>query len=293
MTDYSSQLFPYAYNILGSAEDARDAVQDVLEKHYAEAREGVENEKAYLIRSVINRAINLKTRRQHTAPPGVWLPEPIATESADAAVYLKDILSYSLLVLLERLNAQERAVFILRESFDYAHEEIGAILSITEAHSRKLLSRAKEKLFKPGDGAQGPADGNGRGTAVSPRALALLQDYIGAIRGRDILRLEQMLAADVAFFADGGGKRKVVMQQCRGAAEVAGLLSFTYHTYQRKSAIRVITVNHQPAFLFYNKMLLVACQVFDISEADGKIWGISTVVDPEKLRGVDEQSVVG
>ena len=285
MTDYSSQLFPYAYNILGSAEDARDAVQDVLEKHYAEAREGVENEKAYLIRSVINRAINLKTRRQHTAPPGVWLPEPIATESADAAVYLKDILSYSLLVLLERLNAQERAVFILRESFDYAHEEIGAILSITEAHSRKLLSRAKEKLFKPGSSAPG--------TAVGPRAQALLQDYIGAIRGRDIPRLEQMLAADVAFFADGGSKRKVVMQQCSGAAQVAGLLSFTYHTYQRKSTIRVITVNHQPAFLFYNKALLVACQVFDISEADGKIWGISTVVDPEKLKGLEEQSVVG
>ena len=284
MTDYSSQLFPYAYNILGSAEDARDAVQDVLEKHYAEAREGVENEKAYLIRSVINRAINLKTRRQHTTPPGVWLPEPIATESADAAVYLKDILSYSLLVLLERLNAQERAVFILRESFDYAHEEIGAILSITEAHSRKLLSRAKEKLFKPGDAAH---------SVSSPRTLALLQDYIGAIRGRDIPRLEQMLAADVAFFADGGSKRKVVMQQCTGAAQVAGLLSFTYHTYQRKSTIRVITVNHQPAFLFYNKTLLVACQVFDISEADGKIWGISTVVDPEKLKGLEDQSVVG
>lgn len=278
MTDYSGQLFPYAYNILGSAEDARDAVQDVLEKHYAQAREGIENEKAYLIRSVINRAINLKTRRQHTALPGVWLPEPIATESADAAVYLKDILSYSLLVLLERLNAQERAVFILRESFDYAHEEIAAILSITEAYSRKLLSRAKEKLFKPGSSTSG--------SAVGPRAQALLQDYIGAIRGRDIPRLEQMLAADVAFFADGGGKRKVVMQQCRGAAQVAGLLVFTHHMYQRKSTIRVITVNHQPAFLFYNKTLLVACQVFDISETDGKILGISTVVDPEKLKGV-------
>ena len=110
MTDYQQILFPYAYNILGSVEDARDIVQDVLAKFYAENREDIASEKAYLIKSVINHAINTKTRRRKTVQPEVWLPEPVATESADANVYLKDILSYSLLVLLERLNAKERAV---------------------------------------------------------------------------------------------------------------------------------------------------------------------------------------
>src|SRR5579859_4509559 len=149
--EYQDILFPYAYNILGSAEDARDAIQDVLTKYYAEPREGVTNEKAYLVKSVINQAINKKQRRRLIPQPEEWLPEPVATESADANVYLKDILSYSLLVLLEKLNAKERAVFILKESFDYDHEEMAEILGITEEHSRKLLSRAKSKLFKPGE----------------------------------------------------------------------------------------------------------------------------------------------
>src|ERR1700761_6349663 len=149
-------LFPYAYNILGSAEDARDVIQDVLSNYVAKDKEGIEDEKNYLIRSVINRAINVKKRKKKTiSKDDIWLPEPVATDdAADRSLHLKDILSYSLLVLLEKLNATERAVFILKESFDYTHQEIGEVLSITEEHSRKLLSRAKAKLFKPGQGTK-------------------------------------------------------------------------------------------------------------------------------------------
>ena len=77
-----------------------------------------------------------------------WLPEPIATEEADKAVRLNDIAAYSLLILLEKLNPKERAVFILKEGFDYAHEEIADVLSTTVESSRQLLSRAKRKLDK-------------------------------------------------------------------------------------------------------------------------------------------------
>jgi hypothetical protein len=108
------------------------------------------------------------------------LPEPVATDdAADRNLYLKDILSYSLMVLLEKLNATERAVFILKESFDYTHQEIAQVLSITEDHSRKLLSRAKAKLFKPGLGA------NDRDVHTS----VLLERYMDAIRRRDTLQL--------------------------------------------------------------------------------------------------------
>ena len=273
MTDYAPLLFPYAYNILGSAEDARDAVQDVLTKHYAEARDGVTNEKAYLIKSVINHAINVKTRRRRTMSADVWLPEPVATESADANVYLKDILSYSLLVLLERLSAKERAVFILRESFDYSHEEIAETLSLSVDNCRKLLSRAKEKLFKPATVSTRDA-----------RTNALLHDYIDAIRGRDLARLEGLFVDDIAFYADGGGKVKVVRKVCLGAAAVAELLVFVYYTYQKHSTTRVAEVNHQPALLFYNGDRLTSCLVFDISPETGRILRINTVVDPGKLQ---------
>ncbi|GGA98438.1 sigma-70 family RNA polymerase sigma factor [Puia dinghuensis] len=279
MKDYQNILFPYAYNILGSAEDARDAIQDVLAKYYAEPREGIANEKAYLIKSVINQAINKKQRRKLVPSSEVWLPEPVATESADANVYLKDILSYSLLVLLEKLNAKERAVFILKESFDYGHEEIADILSITEEHSRKLLSRAKARLFKPGESQRNPIH--------DAHTNVLLQNYIDAIRARNMDKLEALLAEDIAFYADGGGKINVVRKICTGAPEVAELLALVYHTYQLKSTIRFTEVNYQPALLFYNGSRLISCVVFDISPAGDRIVQINAVVDPEKLKNIN------
>jgi RNA polymerase sigma-70 factor (ECF subfamily) len=146
LKDYQSILFPYAYNIPGSAEDARDAVQDVLYKYLAGQNKDVDNEKAYLIKAVINQSINLKDKNRKVRYGDKWLPEPIATEETDKAVQLNDIAAYSLLILLEKLNPKERAVFILKEGFGYAHEEIAEVLSSTPESSRQLLSRARRKL---------------------------------------------------------------------------------------------------------------------------------------------------
>lgn len=277
MKDYQQVLFPYAYNILGSAEDARDAIQDVLTKHYTENREGIGNEQAYLVKSVINHSINMKTRRKRTVQQEVWLPEPVATESADANVNLKDILSYSLLVLLEKLNGKERAVFILKESFDYSHEEIAGILSITEDHSRQLLRRAKTKLFKPHEAH--PV------SALDERTHTLLNNYIDAIRGRNMQRLEGLLAEDVAFFADGG-KLNVYRKFGTGTTEVAGILTHVFHTYLIQSAMKFTEINHQPAILYYNKGKLTSCLVFDIAPAQDRILQVSSVIDPAKLKNI-------
>src|SRR5688572_4244208 len=126
----SQVLFPYAYNILGAAENAKDVVQDILAKHYASTEQtNIHDLKNYLVRSLVNHAINTKKRLQKTLREGeVWLPEPIATnDTPDRELHLAEILSYSMLVLMERLSATERAVFILRESFDYSHDEIAAV----------------------------------------------------------------------------------------------------------------------------------------------------------------------
>jgi RNA polymerase sigma-70 factor (ECF subfamily) len=268
-------LFPYAYNILGSAEDARDVIQDVLSDYLVRPREGIDNEKNYLIRSVINRAINTKKKKRKViGQSDIWLPEPVATDdAADRNLYLKDILSYSLMVLLEKLHATERAVFILKESFDYTHLEIAQVLSITEDHSRKLLSRAKAKLFKPGSGVKD------RDAYTS----VILERYMDAIRRRDTLQLESLLAAEVVHYADGGGKIQVVKKVSTGSAEVAELLIMAYHRYQAHLTIRLTRVNHQAAFAFYDGDRLVVCQVFHIDQ-DGKILQVSSVLDPEKLR---------
>jgi RNA polymerase sigma-70 factor (ECF subfamily) len=276
-------LFPYAYNILGSAEDARDAVQEVLVKHLSAPGAPITDPKSYLIRSVINLAITTKSRQKKTLRPGEhWLPEPVATDdTADRNLHLDDVLSYSLLVLMERLDARERAVFILRESFDYAHAEIAGLLSITEAHSRKLLSRARAGLFKPAPKRTAARDAHDRNA---------LESFMRAIRQRDTQQLETLMAADIGFYADGGGKVPLAAGTCTGAGPVAALLMRVYHTYLASARIVYTVVNHQPALLSYVAGRLTSCQVFDLHPERGTLLQINVVLDPAKLKSLSAQS---
>ena len=274
MEDYQSVLFPYAYNILGSSDDAKDAIQDVLYKYLAAPKAGIENEKNYLIKGVINQSINIKKSKQRIVSDDVWLPEPIATEGADTNINLSDIVSYSLMVLMEQLNPKERAVFILKEGFGYSHEEIAELLSGTVESSRKLLSRAKGKLemLQP---LHAP-----RPTTV---ANDLLEKFTAAIRSRDIPTLEELLTENIKYTADGGGRVKVVAKLTFGQKDVSDLLLLVYERYQQNAEIVPATINHQPALLYSFKGKLVQCQIFTFT-SDGKIAEIDNVLDPDKLK---------
>ncbi len=274
MKDYPSILFPYAYNILGSAEDARDAVQDVLYKHLSHQQKEVENERAYLIKAVINQSINIKEKRKKIRYGDEWLPEPIATEETDKAVRLNDIAAYSLLILLEKLNPKERAVFILKEGFGYAHEEIAEVLSATPENSRQLLARAKRKL-----------DADKRITPLEKPQQLLLQQFMQAVRDKDIHALEHLLTEDIRYSADGGGVIKVVAKHCSGIREVIDLVLLVYSRFLANATFVPTIINHQPAFLYYRKEKLFLCQIFGFS-ADGKIAEINNVLDPQKLKGL-------
>lgn len=277
MKDYQSILFPYAYNILGSSEDAKDAVQDVLYKYLASPREGIENEKNYLIRSVVNQSINIKNSKKKIVPEDVWLPEPIATEKADTDINLSDIVTYSLMVLMEQLNPKERAVFILKEGFGYSHEEIAGLLSGTVENSRKLLSRAKTKLDTPH-----PV----RPQHVTPFPRRLLEKFANAIHGGDVHTLETLLAEDIRYSADGGDKIRVLKKLTVGQKDVADLLLVVHQRFHRKASVAYAMVNHQPAFLYYQGDKLFQCQVFSISEDGSKITRIDNIIDPAKLKAI-------
>jgi len=276
MKDYQHKLFPYAYNILGSAEDARDAVQDVMVKYMSVPHEGLENESAYLIRSVINRAINLKKSKRYTAVDYRWLPEPFATEKADADVNRNEIISYSMLVLLESLNPKERAAFILKEAFDYSHEEIAVALDIGTENSRKLLSRAKTKLEehknRPVDSYVGASE--------------YMEGYVSVIKSGDVKALEKMLSDDIALTVDGGGKVNVVTQFMQGNTPVSELLLYIYRTYLSTCEMRMISVNGQPALSASKNGKMISCQVFDFDAETGRIRNIYSLVDPGKLKNI-------
>lgn len=273
--DYHHFLFPYAYNILGSAEDAKDAVQDVLFNYLSGERNDIENVKGYLVKSVINQSINIKNKKKRISYGDTWLPEPVSTDFADRNSNLQEIVSYSLLILLEKLTPKERAVFILKEAYNYSHDEIANILSGTVEQSRKLLSRAKAKL---------PTSESLVESKQKP-PTAILEKYIHAIRGSDMKELESLLTEDIAFYADGGNTVNVYKKFAAGAHEVAEILQYVYERYDKDLDLVSSVINHQPALLYYRDEKLIACQVFSI--AGDRIYQIGNVLDPDKLRLMD------
>ena len=207
-----------------------------------------------------------------------WLPEPIATENADEKINSQEILSYSLLVLMEYLNPQERAVFILKEAFDYSHQEIADIFSFTVENSRKLLSRAKKALKEKG------SDFNSNSTP-EPNFLT---DYIEVIRNGNVEMLEQMLAEQITAQTDGGGKVRVLSEFTSGIKAVARFALKVYDLYLKNYQVKFRRLNHTPSLLFYKGSTLISCQIFDIDTTTGKINNIYSVVDPEKLKGIEK-----
>jgi RNA polymerase sigma factor (sigma-70 family) len=276
MTELKDLLTNYAYNITGSYEDARDVVQDVYLEVMNQKGEKIDNPKAYLTRSVINRAINWKKRQKKIVAnyPGEWLPEPVATEKADTLLERKDILNYSLMVLLEKLNARQRAVFILKEAFEYEHEEIAGLLGISEENSRKILSRAKKELAN-------------KAVINQPETPSgYLERFMEAIQNRDMKSLEQMLTEDITLVSDGGGKASAALQPLVGRERVIAFISGLYHKFYHAVRIDTGLVNHQPALFYYDQGKLVTCQVFILH--NGQVTNMYFIRNPDKLQAIQK-----
>lgn len=260
-----------AYNILGSREEARDVVQDIFVRILDKPIDHIENKKAYLIRAVVNRAINEKTRQELSRKEyrGSWLPEPVVTGSADHRLLQKDILSYSMMVLLEKLTASERAVFILREAFDYTHNEIAEALGISPAGSRQLLRRAKSSLKSPGI-----KNGKTR-TAFRP------DQFLSIIQNGETEKLESLLSEDIVITSDGGGKVLANRIPVTGKPKAVKYLLGVYEKYQKHNVFKPAVINHQPALMHFRGADLVSCQVFHTDE--GGIRAIYFIRNPDKL----------
>lgn len=268
--NYQRMLFPYAYNVLGTVEDAEDAIQDVIIQFSKISTNDIDNPKNYLIKSVINQAIQLKRKQSKTVLTDMWLPEPVVTEHD---YQHQEILNFSLLARMEYLNPRERAVFILKEGFDYSHEEIGRLLSHTPENSRKILSRAREKLKKLGYTAK---------IAHQPAVSDSVRKLIDAIQNRDAAGVKRLLTKDIQFYADGGSTIQVVAKECLGNSPVSQLLIYIHHTYNRIAHVAFTIINHQPAVLYVQDNRIKSCQIFEIHE--NKIIRIDSVIDPQKLK---------
>jgi RNA polymerase sigma factor (sigma-70 family) len=274
---YQAELFPYAYNIIGDSLAAEDVVQEILNFYFLNSNEHVQNQKSYLIRSVINRSINTKKSIQVDKKYiGHWLPVPMHTEdNIYREIDKNPILNYSLLVLLERLNPKERAVFILKESFDFAHSEIAEVLGSTVENSRQLYKRARQKLELE----------EGKSFNSKNKHDAILNQLTDAILNADIEKVKQLLSDNVQSLSDGGYTMRAAPNIINGKENVSRFLRAMYGKYYLEgSAATFEELNHSPAIVFRVNNVIYRCIIFDIS--DGVIENVYIIVNPDKLRAL-------
>lgn len=282
--DYRPLLFSIAYRMLGSTMEAEDIVQEVYLKFSQSELHTITSVKYYLTTITTRLCINqLKSARiQRETYLGTWLPEPILTEAQSAltnpaqhaTVY--DTISMAFMVMIEQLTPAERAVFLLREIFDYDYEEIGDIIDKNEASCRKIFSRAKAHIQ-----ANRP-----RFDSQPDQHKLLLQKFIATVQEGDLDGLVTMLADDVTLMPDGGGTRGAAIHILKGSDAVSKfVIGITNKTPLHELNFGLEQVNEQWAIVI-RAATGHPFNVVMIDTTDGKIQCIYTVAGDQKLKGL-------
>ena len=275
---HRSLLFTVAYEMLGSATDAEDVVQETWLRWASVDQASVRDPRAYLLRIVTRQALNmLRTlARQREDYVGQWLPEPLLT-SPDVAedVELAESLSIAMLAVLETLAPTERAVFVLREVFDTPYDEIAEAVGKSPAAVRQVAHRARQRVAA----RRPPMQVN---PGVHEQTLGQLVD---AIRAGDIEALMDVLAPDVVMISDGGGIAAALPRPVEGARKVASALLGVGRVRFSTTSMRV---NGAPALLL--EITGEASTVVTTTMSAGRITGIYAIRNPHKLGRIADEA---
>ncbi|HXJ34458.1 MAG TPA: RNA polymerase sigma-70 factor [Candidatus Eisenbacteria bacterium] len=279
--EHRGLLFSIAYRMLGTASDAEDVVQEAFLRWERAADADVASPKAFLSTVVTRLAIDhlRAARTQREEYVGPWLPEPLVDETAPSPadqMVLAESLSMAFLVVLEQLGAVERAVFILREVFDYDYAEIARIVGKTPEHCRQVLHRARERVVAA----------RRRPTVSREEQERLTHQFLATIATGDVRALAAMLADDVVLWSDGGGKRVAARNPIRGSMRVARFFAGIWRKAPPDVTFRMALVNGQPGVVTYLAGRPYHVMVFDV--ADGLVTAVRAVVNPDKLRRVPD-----
>jgi RNA polymerase sigma-70 factor (ECF subfamily) len=276
-------LFTVAYELLGSAADAEDVLQETWLRWAGVDLGTVHDQRAYLVRITTRQALTrLRTLgRRKESYVGPWLPEPLLT-TPDVAqdIELAESVSMAMLLVLETLTPTERAVFVLREVFDVPYDEIAEAVSKTPAAVRQIAHRARAHVAaRRPQGAVSPAEARD--------ALAAFQH---AAETGDLQRLLDLLAPDVVFLGDGGGVVQAVQVPVVGARKVARLLAAGMDRIASTVTVQPTQVNGYPALIlrFDDEIDTVIAVRID----DGLITGLYAVRNPEKLSHMAQQTTL-
>ena len=268
------RLFAIAYRTLGSWTEAEDVVQEAWLRWQGTDRSVVDNPAAFLTTTATRLALNVATsaRVRREAYLGPWLPEPVDT-AADPTLQVEteEAVSTAVLLLLERLNPTERAAYVLRESFAYPYDEVAAILDVSPANARQLVSRARKHL------------GSGQRAEVAPAThRRLLESFLQAARTGDVASLERLLAEDAVSLSDGNGTRGVARVPVRGRARVAAFVAaFRVRRFWEGTEVEWVEANGRPAVLVRTGGTAVA--VVTARATDAGLEELQWQLNPDKI----------
>jgi RNA polymerase sigma-70 factor (ECF subfamily) len=276
---HRSLLFSIAYRMLGSVADAEDVVQEAYLRWQQAPEAEVRSPRSYLsavvTRLSIDRQRSARARREEYVGP--WLPEPLVSERAEEVAVLDELsesLSIAFLVVLESLNPVERAVFLLREVFDYDYEEISRILGKSEDNCRQIAHRARQSVA-----ARRP-----RFERSPEQEERLSRQFLEACMSGDMEGLISLLSEDVTLWSDGGGKVAAAPYPIYGPERVARFLLGVLRTVPPAFSARPAQVNGAPGVVGYVDGSPTGVVALDV--VDGRLHGVRIVVNPDKLRGI-------
>ncbi|WP_027344693.1 RNA polymerase sigma-70 factor [Hamadaea tsunoensis] len=278
------RLEAIAYRLLGSAAEAEDVVQETFLRWHATDVGRIEVPEAWLTKVLTNLCLNQLTsaRVRRETYVGQWLPEPLLAGDpmlgpADTAEQRESV-SYAVLALMERLSPNERAVYVLREAFDYSHREIADILDVSEAASQQIFHRAKKHV----------ADGPARTEIDAATARRIVEEFLAAAVSGRTEPLVRLLTSDAVSIGDGGGKIPARAKVVEGAVAVAKFLRGLFQPAEAKRAViggspgvYISSANGDPAVVAVLDGRVVGIMCLEIT-ADG-IAGFRNQVNPDKL----------
>jgi RNA polymerase sigma-70 factor (TIGR02957 family) len=287
------RAFAIAYRMLGSVSEAEDVVQEAYLRLHRAARDGerIESPRAYLSTVVTRLAIDQlrSARARRETYVGEWLPEPLLADpdpQADPARHAEvaDTLSLAFLVLLESLSPEQRAVFLLREVFDYPYDRIAEIVGKSEDNVRQLAVRARRHVDER----------RVRFEASSEQREQLADRFFAAAAEGDLDDLEALLAEDVELHGDGGGKAPALARAQFGRSRVARTLRNWGRVGWRIAGLQMrrVDVNGQPGALFLDADGHVL-SVMALDIAEGQVQSIRSIVNPDKLGHLGEVGDAG
>jgi RNA polymerase sigma-70 factor (ECF subfamily) len=270
-------LFAIAYRMLGSVAEAEDVVQDAFLR-YHEAEVDADSPKAYLATVTTRLAIDhlRSARARREVYPGEWLPEPLVEDESVRHAETADTLSLTFLHLLEKLSPVERAVFLLREVFDYPYEDVARIVDKTPENCRQILARAHRHV----------REGRRRFEVSREEREEVARRFIAAWEEGDTAALVEVLASDATVYGDGGGKAPSMPAPLVGAERVAkALIGWGRQAVDHGLVHRPALVNGEPGLVFYDQNGTTVW-VSALEIADGVVVAVRSILNPDKLEHV-------